>query len=338
MTREMKGRIYAAFEGDRGASTLEGLCKGLISEQRSAWPALGQAYDSLRGTRYRDITCKGFSVRLLFNPGRIVNTTAVVNPGEIRERSCFLCVDNLPVEQKCILYRQEFLILGNPRPVVPFHLTIAHLDHHPQAIIDHMEIFLRIAADLGPGFTTLYNGPRCGASAPDHLHFQAVPSGQMPIEKEIDGRSDLEPALPRTRAADAPVKRAAGLGREVILVEGNDPFSLAAAFRGYARGLADMPGPPGGEAGEEPMLNAAASFDGKTWRLLVFPRRAHRPAAFYRKDDGKILVSPAVMEMAGIIVTPAESDFDRLDAAAIESLYREVSFIHARMPSKPLTP
>lgn len=338
MTGEMRDRVYATFEGDKGASPLEGLCKGLISEQRSSWPELEQAYDSLRGTRYRDITCKGFSVRLLFNPGRIVNTTAGVNPGEIRERPCFLCVANLPVEQKCILYRQEFMILGNPRPVVPFHLTIAHLDHHPQAIIDHMEIFLRIAADLGPGFTTLYNGPRCGASAPDHLHFQAVPSGQMPIEKEIDGRSAFEPALPRTWAADVPVKRAAGLGREVILIEGSDPFSLAAAFRDYARGLADETGPAGGEAGEEPMLNAAASFDGKAWRLLVFPRRAHRPPAFYRKDDGRILVSPAVMEMAGVIVTPAESDFDRLDAAAIESLYREVSFIHARIPSKPLTP
>lgn len=328
MTQEMRDRTYATFGGGKEASSLEGLCKGLLSEQRSSWPELGQAYDSLRGTRYRDIACDGFSVRLLFNPGRTVNTTAVVSPEEIRERQCFLCVANLPPEQKCILYRREFLILGNPRPVIPFHLTIVHLNHCPQSIDGHMETFLGLAADLGPGFTALYNGPRCGASAPDHLHFQAVPSGQMPIEKEIDGRKGFTPAVSRTRAAGVAVRRAAGLGREIILIEGDDAASVAAAFRVYVRGLADASTPQGGPD-QEPMLNAATSFDGKTWRLLVFPRRVHRPAAFYRKDDGRVLVSPAVMEMAGIIVTPVERDFDRLDAAAIESLYREVSFIHS---------
>lgn len=327
MTRKLRDRTYATFEGGEGDSSLGGVCKGLLSEQRSSWPELGQAYDSLVATRYRDIACNGFSVRLLFNPGRAVNTTAVVSPEEVRGRPCFLCIANLPVEQKCILYRREFLILVNPRPVVPLHLTIAHLDHHPQAITGHMEIFLRMAADLGPGFAVLYNGPRCGASAPDHLHFQAVPSGQMPIEREIDGRKGFTPVVPRTRTADVPVLRVAGLGREVILIEADDAPSMASAFRVYARGLAEASVPPGGP-GEEPMLNAAASFDGKTWRLLVFPRRAHRPEAFYRNGDGRVLVSPAVMEMAGIIVTPAERDFDRLDAAAIESLYREVSFTH----------
>jgi len=324
VTRALRDRTYATFEGGKSASSLEGLCKGLLAEQRASWPELRQAYDSLRGTRYRDMACNGFSVRLLFNPGRAVNTTAAVSPEEIRERPCFLCVANLPAGQRYILYRREFLILGNPRPVVPFHLTIAHLDHQPQAIAGHMEAFLRIAADLGPGFTTLYNGPRCGASAPDHLHFQAVPSGQMPIEKEIDGtKGSTLPSL----TAGVSVFRMAGLGREIILIEGGDARPVADAFEHYVRALKDGLAPPG-QPGEEPMLNAAASFDGKTWRLLVFPRRAHRPAAFYRKDDGKVLVSPAIMEMAGVIVTPAERDFDRLDAGAIESLYREVSLSH----------
>ena len=327
MTEELRDRIFATFDGEEDAPSLEESCRGLLSEQQTTWRELRQAYASLRGTRYRDIACDGFSIRLLFNPGRAVNTTAAVSPEEIGERPCFLCVANLPVEQKCILYRREFLILGNPRPVVPFHLTIAHVSHRPQTMAVHTETFLRIAADLGPGFTTLYNGPRCGASAPDHLHFQAVPSGQMPIEKEIHGRKGFTPTVSRTRVTDVSVRRLAGLGREVILIEGDDVPRLAAAFRDYAHDLADVSTPPGGPAGE-PMMNATASFDGRIWRLLVFPRRAHRPAAFYRDDDARLLVSPAVMEMAGIIVTPAERDFDRLDAAAIESLYREVSFTH----------
>ena len=70
-------------------------------------------------------------------------------------------------------------------PVFSPHFTVSHLDHRPQAIAEQIDAFLRLMADFGSGWTVLYNGPRCGASAPDHLHFQAVPSGQMPIEKEI---------------------------------------------------------------------------------------------------------------------------------------------------------
>ncbi len=324
----MRDRTFATFEGKHGAPSLEELCGGLLSEQQAVWPEFRRACESLRRVRTRDVACDGFSVRLVFNPGRAVNTTAAVSPEEIRERPCFLCTANLPLEQKCILYRDEFLILANPRPAIPFHLTIAHISHRPQAIVGHMEMFLRTTADLGPGFTILYNGPRCGASAPDHLHFQAVPSGQMPIENEIDGaKGSTPPVSLRARIAGTSVLRMAGLGREIILIEGDNASSVADAFDDYARGLADASIPPN-PPGEEPMMNTAASFNGKTWRLLVFPRRAHRPAAFYRDDDGRVLVSPAIMEMAGVIVTPAERDFDRLDAAAIESLYREVSLTH----------
>jgi len=151
----VRNRIYASFSG--GGVPLAELCRGLLSEQQRSWPELKQAYDSLNAVRSRSVECDGFSVRLVFNPGRAVNTTAAVSPEEIRERPCFLCSANLPSGQKGILYRREFLILGNPRPAVPFHLTIAHLDHRPQALCEHIETFLKITADLGPGFTTLYN-------------------------------------------------------------------------------------------------------------------------------------------------------------------------------------
>lgn len=326
MTGDIEDRAYAVFSGD-GSSSLEGLCRGLLAEQRVAWPEFKRAHDSLSRVRSRDIECDGFSVRLVFNPGRAVNTTAVVTPEEVKARPCFLCPANLPVEQKGIAYRAEFLILANPRPAVPFHLTIAHIDHRPQSLHDHADMFLQIAADLGSGFTVLYNGPRCGASAPDHLHFQAVPSGEMPVEKELRGNRVFAPLRPQSDAGPVPVLRAAGLGREVIVIEASDAPGIAAALADYTRALEEATASPG-QLHEEPMMNAAVSFDGNAWRLLVFPRRTHRPAAFYREDEGKIMVSPAVMEMAGIIVTPAERDFDRLDAAAIESIYREVSYRH----------
>lgn len=321
MSHVLRDRIYASFSG--GDPPLEELCRKLLSAQQRSWPELKQAYDSLNAVRSRSVECDGFSVRLIFNPGRAVNTTAAVSPEEIRERPCFLCCANLPAAQKGILYHREFLILGNPRPAVPFHLTIAHLDHRPQALCEHIETFLKITADLGSGFITLYNGPRCGASAPDHLHFQAVPSGQMPIEWELENTGNFIPLKPGSETRGVPVRRATGLGREALLIEGNDVSLIAAAFRDYMDTLTEPA--TKGKPREEPMINAAASFGGKAWRLLVFPRRAHRPAAFYRDDADRIVVSPAVMEMGGIIVTPVERDFDRLDAPTIRSIYREVS-------------
>jgi hypothetical protein len=148
----------------------------------------------------------------------------------------------------------------------------------------------------------------------------------MPIEREIDGRKGFTPVVPRTRTADVPVLRVAGLGREVILIEADDAPSMASAFRVYARGLAEASVPPGGP-GEEPMLNAAASFDGKTWRLLVFPRRAHRP-----EKPSTETVSGGLRHRtsgnAGIIVTPG-ARFRPPRRRGARVLFREVSFTHA---------
>jgi len=327
VNRDITDRIYGSFDGNDRPSHLRDLCRGLLLQQQGSWPDLKRAYDSLKNIRSRYVECDGFSVRLIFNPGRAMNTTAAVNPEAIRDRPCFLCTANLPGEQKGIIYRNEYLVLSNPRPALPSHLTIAHLSHRPQAIREHMEAFLRITADLGPGFSTLYNGPRCGASAPDHLHFQAMPSGQAPIEKELVDSRHLVPLHPGRR--DTPgisLRRGCGFGRQIVLIEGDEARAVAAAFRDYMNSLAAIAASKETSL-EEPMVNVAGSFNGNVWRVLVFPRRAHRPAAFYRQDGERIVVSPAVMEMAGVIVTPMERDFDRLDAAAIESIYREVSLV-----------
>ena len=118
-------------------------------------------------------------------PGRIKSTLADVGEKSVAERACFLCPPNLPEEQKGILYRKDYLILCNPMPVFSSHFTISHLDHRPQELAGTVATLLTLLCDFGPGFLILYNGPGCGASAPDHLHFQAVPSGLMPIEGEI---------------------------------------------------------------------------------------------------------------------------------------------------------
>ena len=202
-------------------------------------------------------------------------------------------------------------------PILSSHFTVSHLDHRPQAIAEHIDTFLQLMADLGSGWTVLYNGPKCGASAPDHLHFQAAPSGQMPIEKEI--REEKRLALVK-QVDGVLLYRVRDLGREVIVLEGNDPTAVADAFKGFLNALKKVL-----LTDEEPMMNIAGFCDGKKWRLVIFPRRKHRPDAFFRKGDARVVVSPGVIDMGGVLITPVEKDFERLDAATVEGIYREVS-------------
>jgi hypothetical protein len=274
-------------------------------------------YESLKKVRERDLPYRGFSVRLQCNPGRIKSSTATVDIKNAEEHRCFLCLDQLPENQKGILYRDDYLILGNPMPVFASHFTISHLDHRFQTIAEHMETFLQLMADLGSGWTVLYNGPKCGASAPDHLHFQAAPSGQMPIEKEIREENRL---TLMTQVDSALLYRVGNLGREAILLEGNDSTTVRTAFNAYLNGLKKVL-----FIDEEPMINVAGFYDDRRWRLVIFPRRKHRPDAFFREGDNRVVVSPGVIDMGGFLITPVEKDFERLDAVTVEAIFREVS-------------
>jgi hypothetical protein len=182
-------KTYTAFEG--GEESLPGLCLNLLSEQKKSWQELREGYESLKNVRERDLSCGRFSVRLQYNPGRIKSSLADVGERKANEGRCFLCLDRLPEGQKGILYRNEYLILCNPMPVFPDHLIVSHLDHRLQAIEEHIDLFLRLMGDFGSDWMVLYNGPKCGASAPDHLHFHASPSGQMPIEKEMHAGNSI---------------------------------------------------------------------------------------------------------------------------------------------------
>ena len=313
----LQKKIYSAFNGRSNLNNLSGLCAQLIAEQQNSWPELGQAYESLKDVRARDLECNGFIVCLQYNPGRMINSLASVDRQDINERMCFLCIENLPPEQKGILYRDEYIILCNPRPVFRSHFTVTHLDHSPQAIAGKIDAFLQLAADLGSGWAVLYNGPQCGASAPDHLHFQVVPSGQMPIEKVIvDGKrlvsiAEVDGVLP---------SRSRNMGREIVILAGDNPVTLGSVFKRFLSGLQKVL-----SIHEEPMMNIAGFHENGVWRLVLFPRAKHRPDVFSREGDEQVVVSPAVIEMGGVIITPMERDFERLDAPLVESIFREVS-------------
>ena len=313
----LKQKTYSTFDGRKSLKSLPELCLELLSEQKREWLDLRKGCESLKSAMKRDLSCRGFSVRLQCNPLRIKSSTADVDNKNVKERQCFLCLDHLPDAQKGILYRNDYLVLCNPRPVLSSHFTISHLDHRRQTIDGHIDTFLQLMADFGSSWTVLYNGPKCGASAPDHLHFQAVPSGQIPIEKEIRGKKRL--ALMKQTDCVL-LYRVKDLGREVIILEGDDPMTVRDTFKRFLNALKKVL-----LVNEEPMVNIAGFYKERKWCLLIFPRRKHRPDAFSREGDARLVVSPGVFDMGGVLITPVEKDFERLDEAAIEGIYREVS-------------
>ncbi len=275
----------------------------------------------LKEVRERDILCDGFSIRLQYNPGRMKSSTADVRERDVKKGRCFLCLEHLPEGQRGILHRSEYLILCNPMPVFSSHLTVSHLEHRSQSISENIGTLLQLMVNFGSEWTLLYNGPRCGASAPDHLHFQAVPSGKMPMEKEMQEEKRLTLT---TKVDGASLYRAIDMGRELIILEGDDQVAVENLFKSLLKGLKKgllIPDP----INEEPMMNIAGSYSEKKWRLIIFPRRKHRPDIFFKEGDARVVVSPGVIDMAGVLITPVKKDFERLDAAALEGIYKEVS-------------
>lgn len=293
------------------------LCMELLSNQKRSWKALQEGYELLKQVKKRDLFCEGFSVRLQFNPGRIKSSMAAVDGKNEKERQCFLCLDHLPKGQKGILYRRDYLILCNPMPVFPFHFTLSHVDHRLQSITENIDTFLQFMADFGYGWVVLYNGPKCGASAPDHLHFQVAPSGQMPIEKEIQEGERL--ALMK-KVDGVLIYRTMNLGREALLLEGVERSSVGIVLKNYLSALKKAL-----LIEEEPMINVAGFHEKRKWRLVIFPRRKHRPAVFFKDGKARRVVSPGVIDMGGLVITPIEKDFERLTEAAVTGIYQEVS-------------
>ncbi|NTW77854.1 MAG: DUF4922 domain-containing protein, partial [Syntrophaceae bacterium] len=282
--------------------------------QRKTWPALAAAYAGLAKIKTKVHSCGGYGVYVQFNPARSVSSGAAVDHQSISKRPCFLCSHNLPCEQKGILYQKEYLILCNPAPIFEKHFTVVHLQHQPQAIAASMGRLLDITADMSPDFVVFYNGPACGASAPDHLHFQAMPAGLLP----------LPGAFPKNfriiRNSSMQVYRSEETDRAVLVLAGSNKELLLKQFGCLMKAVQNATC-----VSDEPMINLLCSYENGLWRIMIFFRAKHRPDAFYQEGEQRIFISPGTIDMAGVVITPLEIDFNRLDGQRIRNIYAEVS-------------
>ncbi len=297
--------------------TLQERADVLFEDQKTSWPLLGANWEKLDGAQLKQFDFDGFTIRVQCNPKRIVSSAAKVDKVSIENRRCFLCRENRPSEEKNVWFGDDYEILCNPFPIFREHFTIAKADHTPQVIEPEFGRFLELSRAL-PDLALFYNAPNCGASAPDHMHFQAGSRGFMPIEEEISflkeqfGQVLLEySGITVTAVAD-------GL-RRFYVVESDSKERLEEFGMGAFRFLREL------HRGEEPMINML-SYYREGWQVLLFPRDKHRPWQYFEEGERNILLSPASVDMGGTLITPLEKDFQKITREEIEDIFSQITF------------
>ena len=302
-----------------GYKNLEDNVNALLSQQKKTWDLCNEGYKSLQTVKIKNFGFDGFSIKVQFNHGRIISSSAKVDEKSINSRECFLCYNHLPEKQKGLLFQKRFLILCNPYPIFNKHFTIASTEHLPQLIEDTFDIPLDLSIELGENFTVFYNGPKCGASAPDHLHFQAGDKFFMPIDSEYEkiktvlGEKIVENKELKIYAVDNYL-------RKFFSFESGDREILNRTFEKFYSIFEKV-----SVQGEEPMMNILFSYKNEKWIVIIFPRSKHRPSQYFEEGENNILISPAGVDLGGVLITPLEKDFNKLTKDIIINIYRQVT-------------
>lgn len=278
--------------------------------------------------RFRDlkhVETRQFSdqLKLQWNPARIVSTGAKIDKKTLGERPCFLCDKNRPKEQMSKQIDEKFHLLVNPFPILPVHFTIPARKHQPQLIYKNygeMHRFISLHSDL----MVFYNGPKCGASAPDHLHFQAGTNGILPLQTNWQRLSrNLTDIISLNDEEKISVVRDFIVPAFVIISKSAESDEVL--FRRLYKAM-----PQRGDE-TEPMMNIISWRKGEEFISVVIPREKHRPEAYFAEGDAQFVVSPGALDMSGLIITPREEDFRKLTEEKALSLLQECGVSEEKM-------
>jgi hypothetical protein len=294
--------------------------KQLLEEQKKTWEQLRNGYESLKQIKTQTFQFDGFTMKLQFNPGRYISTSAKVDAKSINERKCFLCPSNLTEEQKGILCENEYLILCNPFPIFPEHFTIPNINHIPQEIKNNFPPMLKLTKDLSKRYVVLYNGPKCGASAPDHFHFQAGTKNFMPIMDDfLQLKNELGELL--IENDDLLVYAIDDGIRRIISLESLNSEVLREFFDKLCNIYLSVSGNK-----EEPLMNIVCAYEEEFgWVVIVFLREKHRSSHYFAEGDEKILLSAASVDLGGVCITPLEKDFELITKEKLTEILSEVA-------------
>ena len=282
-------------------------------------------YGALDQVEVKDMTIDGFPAKLFFNPARVRSVMADVSPEALQKRACFLCPDGLEPLQLTTVWDsptgQTYFIRVNPFPIFNHHFTISSAIHERQTFAPHMESMLHLAQAM-PEMSIFYNGPMCGASAPDHMHFQAVPRHSMPIEDHFD-----------TNYANAVLVQESDLQSHLTALE--KVLSMASIPENASQTGSLTAGASRTEEWE-PRWNIISWYEPASspnsliasspkFNTIVFFRRESRPQCFFAPENERILFSPGTVEMAGIGIVANQESFDRITPEVLRSMIQEVA-------------
>lgn len=325
--RTLEIKLRQAMNKKRQAGDL------FIENQLAKWQTARTNHEALNQIETRRFELAGNTITVQFNPARAVSTCAKVDKSSIEARKCFLCPENKPNEQDEIIISldEPFSLRINPYPILPGHLTISSLKHQDQVLADKTirqlpgKLISWLEEYFASGYVLFYNGAKCGASAPDHFHFQAVKQSDVPViqqwerlmetavrEKEIKTENGNTYSSFQITSYICPIQ---------VFICNHSADILPEMINQYLESL------PLHEGESEPRYNLFAWQDKQRgFTMAYFPREKHRPACYTATGEEQLLVSPGALDMAGLLVTPRKEDFDKITESDIAQIYKEVAY------------
>jgi len=300
------------------------LLKAFFDLQMEKWDFARNNYGALKNSVRKIFRFTDTEVVAQFNPNRVLSTMAVTDPEKIKNRKCFLCEENLHKEQTGLELTENYTMLVNPYPVLSKHFTAKFNIHKPQKITENFDDLLNISEIFGEKYFALYNGPDCGASVPEHRHFQAGIASEFTIINEartlLQNPSGGKLRAVKTRGG-AELYAAKDFLRNYFLIRGDRKADIRELFFNVFK-ILEQKFP----SERETKINLVMFKHGADFILLIFPRKAHRPSVFYNEDETQIKVSPATLDYGGVMVFPRKEDFDKIDKETIRQIFNEVGF------------
>lgn len=300
-----------------------------VGDQLSRWPLACRNFRALKDVQTRDIVAGRLKVRLQFNPARIISSAAKLTKEDISARRCFLCRENRPKEQIMLKFEgrkgKKYDILVNPYPIFPDHLVIAMDRHVDQSIWQRYVDMLDLARKYGD-FIFFYNGPKSGASAPDHHHFQGAPRGLMPLENDVDELISMDNSNVlryMTSVQDASLYHYGKFTTGIFVIRAETSKSAAKLF--YR--LLDCAGTPDGES--EPLINLFSYYADGEYRSIIIFRRSHRSHHYFSDGPDHLTMSPGCADMAGVFIVPVEEEYHKITPELLEEMLAEISIPEA---------
>ncbi len=296
-----------------------------FNRQMEQWETARNNFRNLHNVEQKVLQLKNATLVVQHNPARIVSTGARIDKKSIEARSCFLCRKNRPEEQMTKELDKSFEILVNPYPILPMHFTIPMHNHQPQAIYHNYAEIHHILADY-PELMVFYNGPKCGASAPDHCHFQAGSNGVLPLQTGWLRFSRSLSEIYATAGGDS-ISEITEYPSPALLIRSRSQKADSELFRLVYKSMPMIAGDT------EPMMNLVCWRSGDTFFTVVFPRRKHRPDCYPQLSEESVsatqqtslMISPGALDMAGLIITPRKEDFDKITPELAVGILKEVS-------------